>query len=987
MGLFRLIGLAITLIAVLVACPEPAKPPTVNVPKINSFTATPNALTKAGTVTLEWVVTDASSLSISPNVGVVTGSSKTVSITISTTFELTAQNAGGTDKKTVSVTVPAQNLEEFFTPDKTWTKPIPSNAETIGPEEFKRQVETGELRIATTTSRAAAVQAQQLEYQNDLSYLQNLTPPSGVVTELLARVAASANIRAEPLVMQDGSSVVLLSLAAEVSQLAQATRKSQDSNEQLLRYTNLYNLLGADYKTDLITPEGLAGQSLAAINTARQLLETRLSEIPNLDGDTKLEVSTRSTRIAPSPGASPYPLQDNIRCTPSATGLYQNFFWSLKNFITPVRNQGTRGLCWAFTAVAALESKILVQTGTKINLSEQFLANKVKHDWDEEDYEDGYFAESALQDMLENNQPLPSESYWIYNNSFARAQAGKDGEDNYVGSCDGTELYPKYNGSCSPTAHQSALKCSTFNGAFCGYQVMTFTGVGGIASNPTETLWAGDASKFPLNELRLRLAGGQVIMASFGVRVGFQETKSGFVTDFSNQYRKDDGINLGSGSAGGHAVTIVGFVDASSVRAAAATPQGSLPSVVVPDGIPNDIAGYFIVKNSWKCAGDGGFYYIPDTYLKRYFYRLSVLDFGGRGAAWEAQKNPYLETLGSNASLDTDLRTLTSLFRVAPAAGQTLNALSVQISSNNPNDSFSNSEFFGVRTYNTRFLTPGTRVIQVQVGSENQLKRSSLSVNVINTAPYAKFTFSKPYVYGSNSPATVFDISILDKNETNPQALCSTVRWEVDLPNLIESDTITNTVTGGCRQKIRFASTEYQYVRVFMTDSDGLSNESLATILVENPPINPYPIITDGGVKNWDIAASFGQCSSPISRPQGSTIDLSVLPKATTGCNGLANPRTLQGFVTLQNPDNEALEYLWNLTLSTPNGVYPNPSNPVPLMQSRALDFPIPTVSYGLGGTYQCQVTVKVTPVNDASRVKIQQVWSGQCQVAAVVPN
>jgi hypothetical protein len=78
----------------------------------------------------------------------------------------------------------------------------------------------------------------------------------------------------------------------------------------------------------------------------------------------------------------------------------------------------------------------------------------------------------------------------------------------------------------------------------------------------------------------------------------------------------------------------------------------------VPGFVPEGIAGYFIIKNSWGCdAGDGGFYYIPDTYIRRYFTQITALNFGNqRSAAWQAQKNPSIYTIGSNR-IQTDLRT------------------------------------------------------------------------------------------------------------------------------------------------------------------------------------------------------------------------------------------------------------------------------------------------------------------------------------------
>jgi hypothetical protein len=95
------------MLALLVAC-QPSPPPEIAPqPMISSFIATPQNLPNdGGKVKLEWVTTNASSLSLTPNVGDVTGkTSVEVDVTSSTTFTLKASGPGGTTEKTAGVFV------------------------------------------------------------------------------------------------------------------------------------------------------------------------------------------------------------------------------------------------------------------------------------------------------------------------------------------------------------------------------------------------------------------------------------------------------------------------------------------------------------------------------------------------------------------------------------------------------------------------------------------------------------------------------------------------------------------------------------------------------------------------------------------------------------------------------------------------------------------------------------------------------------------
>ncbi len=80
---------------------------TVPAPTIGTFSASPSSITTGQSTTLSWTSTDATSLSINQGVGAVSGTSKTVSPSVTTTYTLTATNITGTVTKNVTVTVNA----------------------------------------------------------------------------------------------------------------------------------------------------------------------------------------------------------------------------------------------------------------------------------------------------------------------------------------------------------------------------------------------------------------------------------------------------------------------------------------------------------------------------------------------------------------------------------------------------------------------------------------------------------------------------------------------------------------------------------------------------------------------------------------------------------------------------------------------------------------------------------------------------------------
>jgi Subtilase family/Bacterial Ig domain len=114
-----LIGILALSFTTLIACQDTIKTP----PKIISFTATPSTLSAVADVKLEWVVENATGLSISPDIGGVEGTSTTYKITSSKTFTLTAKNDAGQDSKSVTVafneTPPTITVDPNIAPEQS----------------------------------------------------------------------------------------------------------------------------------------------------------------------------------------------------------------------------------------------------------------------------------------------------------------------------------------------------------------------------------------------------------------------------------------------------------------------------------------------------------------------------------------------------------------------------------------------------------------------------------------------------------------------------------------------------------------------------------------------------------------------------------------------------------------------------------------------------------------------------------------------------
>jgi alpha-L-arabinofuranosidase len=101
-------------------------PKVIAPPIINNFSANPASITAGQTSTLSWDVSNATTVTIDNNIGLVTGTSQSVSPNITTTYKLKVVNTGGADSATVTITVsPDPNTLEVTVNASTIKNPKP----------------------------------------------------------------------------------------------------------------------------------------------------------------------------------------------------------------------------------------------------------------------------------------------------------------------------------------------------------------------------------------------------------------------------------------------------------------------------------------------------------------------------------------------------------------------------------------------------------------------------------------------------------------------------------------------------------------------------------------------------------------------------------------------------------------------------------------------------------------------------------------------
>lgn len=852
--------------------------------------------------------------------------------------------------------------DTLFDPANAWNGSVPADAEMIDADEFLRRASAGELTLVTPDTAKTQEEARRRRFEEDRAFLESLSDRSDDLNALLAEVTAAGGPGGDRVAtLPNGEKVTLLDIGTRLSQAADAYRRRRDANVARDAYRMAYTLLPPDLKGQTPDPASLAEAGLDEIDQAARQLDGVLATLADLD----------NVRIEPNTPAGPARRQsagngadNNGVCMP--TGYYARYWFPLKKFISPVKNQGERGACWAFAAIAAVESRERVQNDNTFDLSEQFLVNKVKREWDEAEYADGYFSDRALNGAVDRNQPLLAEGGWTYNPATGRPDNAFDADvvgtdDSYRGACNG------YTGFCSESAHQSPRSCTNVLGInFCGYNKVHFNGPG-IAASRARQVWAsGDT--FHLDQYRALLAAGYSLIATFPVYEGIRAAPaSGIVSNYDKKMRNAKG-DLVDGSYGGHVAQIVGFISKEAL-----TFPGS--PVTIGGG------GYFILRNSWGCGGgDGGYYYVPADYVSGLFSSLEALDFDARRSSrWTAEQiapggtEPLQVNGGGTATFDLRVPSfLNGKFTVSHPIAEFV-GLSVY---SNVDGLLYNGQWpvhsvgFPM-SLPVNFATAGVRTLTITARYGGQVVSATKEVVVVNSAP--TITLQAAGAPLENETITVSAI-VNDINDPDPAPLCAAMQWSIDAPDTIVSG-------DGCLRTVRFGTQGARQLRVATTDREGAAASAIATYDVGPPPVNPYPRITDAGVYSRDTLFLNGQFAGcrDVRVGNNATIDL-----REEGCSLFGSITRYWGKVDVENPGNETLSYDWTYS------VYLIPGGP-PARQSIERT-PVPTYEFGalvFGGRdapYLCDLKVRVN-APDAARSKSQTVWSGNCINVEAAPN
>jgi hypothetical protein len=304
-------------------------------------------------------------------------------------------------------------------------------------------------------------------------------------------------------------------------------------------------------------------------------------------------------------------------CRHTPGGLYSTATWPLKYFDTCVKNQANRGACVAFATTAGREMRVAQKYDRWMNLSEEHLYFMAKRVYQPAEYGDGLGASTLLGQLFTANYEQPLEQQWDYNPSNSRTDDDKNKK--YTMSC--TDYGGAEQAYCSDTAHQGRVICmQQGTNVVCGVSSPS-QGATTVRSveQPAE-LWDAEDPVNGLGNVIVSLLNHVPLVLGLTVTKGFDSpTTDGYVRLRGNRFKLcrevaiDPKVPDVTGCEetddcecpmGGHAVLAVGYI----------------PQAKLPPGTPSSTGGFLIIKNSWGCVADGGYFYLPAAWARAFIH-------------------------------------------------------------------------------------------------------------------------------------------------------------------------------------------------------------------------------------------------------------------------------------------------------------------------------------------------------------------------------
>lgn len=404
--------------------------------------------------------------------------------------------------------------------------------------------------------------------------------------------------------------------------LGTSLRWDKDRENMLRLYTKLFALLPAEITKNLRKPGDVQklGTRGVKINMIRMADEIRARPDTILD---ILGVGQLAEFLNNPIGLCPLELgfevagsdsEQSERCLLAdynPDGLVVNEDFALKDDLTCIKNQGSRGTCAAHAIAATVESLEMVDGGPAENLSEQHLyyQGEVEGDrrisiGDMQTY--GLYTSEVLDVYDQQNLGIYYESGWNYNRSSLLTGAG-------IGP-DLTIVYPLSCAWLFGTQLYTGEDCSDYT-----WQTSATVNIPGIPLPDPPPAMAGPAPHSITSHFYLPMDGGgplteamlqaAVVFLANDVPLIVSMAASNFLTITLDGYVPYIAVEP---MLGGHAMELVGFV-----------PNSELP----PGASAASEEGYFIAKNSWGIdRGDCGFYYLDYAYLRHHANYISGIE-------------------------------------------------------------------------------------------------------------------------------------------------------------------------------------------------------------------------------------------------------------------------------------------------------------------------------------------------------------------------